>query len=103
LPSNKKQKGDLWWFSPSIFQIIATPKALKRCELDPILIQKIFCTMANARYPTRPKRARKNWVENVTVDGALYQLNCFVDENPKMIVVTDIRPPKEMRKTHIHT
>jgi hypothetical protein len=67
------------------------------------LLSKIFDALAKARYPTRPKRARRNWVENVSVGGTMFQLNCFVDENTKMIVVTNIRAPKEMRRTHIHT
>lgn len=94
---------DPWWFSPSIFQVIATDKAIRRCQLPALLIQRILYVLATTRYPSRPKRARKNWIENVFVDGVLYQLNCFVDENTKMIVVTDIRAPKEMRRTHKHT
>jgi len=102
MPSREKQE-DPWWFSPSVFQMIATDKAIRRCQLSSLLIQKILSTLAKARYPTRPKRARKNWVENVCVDGTMYQLNCYVDENTKMIVTTDIRPPKEMRRTQKHT
>ena len=103
LPSKKKKEEDPWWFSPSMFQVIATEKAIRRCQLDGTLIQRIFNALTKARYPSRAKRARKDWVENVTVDGALYQLICHVDDKTKMIVTTDIRPPKEMRKTHIHT
>jgi hypothetical protein len=103
LPSKKKQKEDPWWFSPSIFQVTATDKAIRHCQLPSLLLQKIFSTLVKARYPSRAKRPRKSWVENVTVDGALYQLICYADEKTKMIVATDIRPPKEMRKTHIHT
>lgn len=98
-----KKKEDPWWFSPSIFQVQATDKAIRCAHLDSLLLQKIFYTLAKARYPTRPRRARKNWIENVYVDGTMYQLNCFIDENAKMIVVTDIRSPKEMRRTRKHT
>jgi len=101
--SSRKKREDPWWYSPSIFQIIATDKAIRRCQLAPLLIQKILNTLAKVRYPTRPKRARKNWVENVWVDGIMYQLNCFVDEKTKMIVATDIRAPKEMRRPRKHT
>lgn len=103
MPSKKKKEEDPWWFSPSIFQVIATEKAIRRCQLDGLLIQRIFNALVKARYPSRAKRAGKDWVENVTVDGALYQLICYVDEKTNMIVATDIRPPKQMRKTHIHT
>lgn len=101
--SSRKKKEDPWWYSPSIFEIIPTEKAIRRCQLHSLLIQKILIAMANARFPTRPRRAKRNWVEPVYVDGAMYQLSCHVDGKEKVIVVTNIRPPKKMRRTRTHT
>lgn len=97
LPS-RKTRDKPWWFSPSVFNIIPTEKTIRRCQLHPLLIQKILTTMAGARFPTRPKRAKMNWLEPVCVDGAMYQLSCHIDRNEKIIVVTNIRVPKKMRK-----
>lgn len=98
-----KEDEDPWWLSPSIFQIMMTKKATDHANLKNFLLAKISHALASARFATRPKRARKNWVENVCVDGVTYQLNCFVDEKTKMIVISDIRAPKTMRRTHRHT
>jgi hypothetical protein len=95
LPSRKK-KEDPWWYSPTEFQIIATERAIRRCQLHPLLIQKIFVAMAKRRYPTRPKRAKRKWVELVCVDDVFYQLSCHVNED--MIVVTNISINKKVRK-----
>lgn len=97
LPSRKTQD-EPWWFSPSVFDIIPTEKTIRRCKLHPLLIQKILTSMAEARFPTRPKRAKMNWLEPVFVGGAMYQLSCHIDRNEKIIVVTNIRVPKKMRK-----
>ena len=100
---SRKKRPDPWWYSPSRFQVIATPKAIRYCKLPPLLIQKILSTLADAKFPTRPKRAKRNWVEPVCTDGTMYQLSCYVDINQKMIVVTNIRIPKKMRRIKIHT
>jgi len=99
VPSRKRRQRP-WWYSPSIDQIIATPDAIKRCRLPPLIIQRIFAEMARTPYPTRPTRARRRWLEPLTVDGAECQLSCHVEEDK--IVVTNInilkgfeRIPKE--------
>ena len=99
---DRKEREELWWFSPSVHQIIATDKAIKRCNLPPLLIQRIFTTMAEARYPTRPKRAKTSWLEPVCVDGVTYQLSCMLDKEEKMIVVKNIRTPVKPRRKKIH-
>ena len=97
-----RERPDPWWYSPTRFQVIATPEAIRKCELSPLLIVKITNALADSRFPTRPRRAKRKWVESVCVEGAMYQLTCCVDTTEKMIVITYIRPPKRMRRTKIY-
>jgi len=87
-----RQKQRPWWYSPTVDQIIATDDAIERCGLHSLIIQRIFTAMANKKYPTRPKRAKKSWLENLTVSGVKCQLSCVIEEDK--IVVTNIRLPK---------
>jgi threonyl-tRNA synthetase len=97
---SRKKQADPWWFSPTQFDIIAIAKVYRR--LPYLAVQKVLYTLAQAKYPTRPKRAKNDWMESVYVDGATYQLSCRIDENEKKIVVTNIRPPKGMSRTRRH-
>ena len=99
---SRKERPEPWWYSPTRFQVIATPKAIRNCELPALLIQKILNALADSRFPTRPRRAKRKWVEPVCVGEAMYQLSCSVDVIEKMIVVTNIRPPKKMRRVKIY-
>lgn len=76
---------------------MATPRAISRSKLPPLLIQKIYATLAEAKFPTRPVRAKNNWCELVCVDGTTYQLSCDLDKIEKMIVVKDIRVPRRRK------
>ena len=83
-----------WWFSPTQMDIIAVEEIYQ--QLSHPVVQKIFYTMAQKRYPTcRPNRAKSAWVEPVNVSGTKYLLSCHIDENSKLIVVTYIRVPKK--------
>lgn len=100
--SSRKERDSPWWFSPTRFDIIAIDKVYRK--LPNLVVQKVLYTMAQAKYPTRPKRAKYAWMESVCVDGATFQLSCRIDENNKKIVVTNIRPPSKMvRKPRRHT
>jgi hypothetical protein len=99
MPS-RKEKDAPWWFSPTKFDITAINKVYRK--LPYLKVQKIFYIMAQAKYPTRPRRAKNEWMESVCVDGSTYQLSCRIDENNKKIVVTNIRPPKGMTRTRRH-
>jgi len=99
LPSRKKQE-DPWWFSPTIFDIMATAKVLQK--FNSAMLQKIFHAMTRLMYPNRPRRAKSSWTEAVDVDGATFQLSCYIDENAKKIVVTYIKPPKKMMRSRRH-
>jgi hypothetical protein len=101
LPSRKK-KEDPWWFSPTIFDVVATDKAIHQSRLPPLIVQRVLYAMARAKYKTRPRRANRSWPETVLLDGATYQLSCEIDQNEKKIVVTYIKAPKEMRKPRRH-
>ena len=62
-------------------------------------VNKILFTMAQKKYPTcRPLRPKSSWVESVLVKGIDYVLTCHVDVNAEIIVVTNIRVPKKMKK-----
>jgi hypothetical protein len=99
MPSRKKLE-DPWWFTPSIFDVVAIDKVYRK--LSATLVQKILYTMTKAMYPTRPRRAKDTWFEPVCLDGATFQLSCRIDENNKKIVVTNIRPPKKMMRIRRH-
>lgn len=91
--SKRKQKRRRpWWHSPYVDQIMATDRAIERCKLHSLIIQRIFSAMAKKKYPTRPRRARRKWLENVTVDGVRCHLSCIVEADK--IVVTNISLPK---------
>lgn len=92
LPSKKKRFIRPWWHSPSVSQIIATTKAIENCNIPPLIIQHIFSVMAQVKYPTRPSRARKKWLEPLVVDGTRVYLSCHVEGDK--IVVTHIGLPK---------
>lgn len=98
MPSNKKGKNP-WWYSPSVWDIMFTTDAVKESGLHSLKLHKIASTMADKPFPTRPKRARHNWLESVTVDGVLYELSCCVDDyqNKEFIVVRNIRTHKKLR------
>jgi len=92
LPSKKKKFIRPWWHSPRVSQIFATTEAIEKCGLPPLIIQRIFFVMTQDKYPTRPSRARKKWLERLVVDEARVYLSCHVEGDK--IVVTHIRLPK---------
>lgn len=98
LVSDDYRDDNPWWYYPYVNEIIPTEKAIKRCRLHPLKIQQILSTMARARFPTRPKRAKKSWLEPVCVDYVTYQLSCHIDAREHAIVVTNIRVPRGMKK-----
>lgn len=76
------------------------PDVAKESALHSLTLNKIEHTLAEKTFPyTRPKRTRHNWLEEVTVDGVLYQLSCCVDDyqNKEFIVIRNIRKHKKMR------
>ena len=97
MPSNKK--GNPWWYSPTVWNVLFTPDVIKESKIHSLLLQKIATTLADKPFPTRPKRARHNWLEDVVLDGVLYQLSCCVDEYQKeeFIVIKNIRTHKKLR------
>ena len=90
--SRKKRYERPWWHSPTVNQILVTTDAMERCRLPPLIIRRIISAMAEKKYPSRPKRAKKNWLENLLVDGAKVYLSCHVEE--EKIVVTNINVRK---------
>jgi hypothetical protein len=99
MPSGKKRP-DPWWYTPTIFDVVAIAKVYR--HLPYLLIQRILRELAKTLYPTRPRNAKDMWIEPVTLDGALFQLSCRIDEKNRKIVVTNIRPPKKMMRTFRH-
>jgi hypothetical protein len=87
--------------TPTIFDTVAINKVYRR--LPYLLVQRVLYTLAKAQYPTRPRSAKDTWIEPVSLEGAMYQLSCRIDENNKKIVVTNIRPPKKMMRSLRHT
>lgn len=76
------------------------PDVAKDSELHSLTLTRIASTLAEKPFPySRPKRAGHDWLENVTVDGVLYQLSCCVDDyqNKEFIVIKNIRQHKKMR------
>jgi hypothetical protein len=100
--SSRKKPNDPWWFSPSIFDVVAIDKVYQQSKLPPLLIQKVLHALAEARFPTRPRRAKKEWVESVYVDGTTFVLSCHIDQNEKKIVVKNIRPTKKLTRPKRH-
>ena len=98
MPS-KKKRDDPWWYSPSVWNVMFTPDAIKESGIHPLKLEKIARTLADKPFPTRPKRARHGWLEEVILDGVLYQLSCCVDDYQKeeFIVIKNIRTHKKMR------
>jgi len=47
--------------------------------------------MAEKKYPTRPRRAKKNWLEEVLVDGGKVYLSCHVEEEKIVVTNIDVR------------
>lgn len=101
MPS-RKEKEDPWWFKPLDLQIFVTEKAVRKCKLHSLKIQAIITAMVKAKYPTRPRRAKRSWVEPVCVDGEFYHLSCHIDNDEKRIVVKNIRVPRKVRRTKRH-
>jgi hypothetical protein len=99
---SKKTKKPWWITSVSLFDVMFTPDAIKQAtdhKLHALTLDKIASAVANKPFPTRPKRARHKWLEQVIVDGVRYELSCCVDdyENHEFIVVSNIRIHKKYK------
>lgn len=92
MPPRKRAKEPPWWHSPTIEQIYVTPKAIRRCKLPALIIQRISSCLADQKYPTRPRRARRNWLEELDVDGVRVKLSCVVER--ELLVITNIELPR---------
>ena len=92
MPSGGRRRERPWWHKPNIEDIYAKPEEIRRCRLPPLIITRIFNAMTEVKYPTRPRRAKRKWLENLTVDGVRVQLSCHVEGDH--IVVTNINLPR---------
>lgn len=88
-----KFKDDPWWFSLDVWDIIPNSQVLQ--EINYALLQKIINALANAKYPSRPKKAKTKWVEAVIVDNVKHIISCRIDEANEKVVITYIRTPKK--------
>lgn len=98
MSSRKRRYERPWWHSPTVDQIMVTTDAIERCRLPPLIIQRIISVMAEKKYPTRPKRAKRNWLEKLLVDGAKVYLSCHVEKEKIVVINIDVRKGFEKRK-----
>ncbi len=100
MSSRKRRRKRPWWHSPTVDQITVTPEEIVRCRLPALIIQRFLSVMTKVKYPTRPWRAKKNWQENLLVDGAKVYLSCHVEDEKIVVTYIDVRKGAFEKKRH---
>jgi hypothetical protein len=84
LPS-KKRKDDPPWFHPTLDDVLVDPEVYEKSKLTNLTINKIKNAVVMNKNSSRPTRARKTWIEPVTVEGQKYGPSCRIEDGKIVI------------------